>query len=204
MEELLDKVRGQLTEKEMQITFNTVMKNPVVCKCLKELHEFDEYTYEHSVRVAGAAIEIGSKYFLNKEELVIVGSAGAMHDIGKIKVGRDIICKPEKLTESEYSRVQRHVLYSCVWLEEREVSKSIIRAVSEHHERKGGTGYPFGKQGKEISLYGRILAVADIYDAMRYKRVYNDRALSEEEAVSVLRDTQGVDSHVIDILDELI
>lgn len=181
-----------------------VLDDPLVQEAVECLKRYDRYTLEHSLRVASYAVNLGNTYFMDKDELFEIGKAGLLHDIGKIYIRQDIVQKPGKLTQGEYTTVKQHVLLSCMWLSLHGVSTKIVRAVSEHHERKDGSGYPYGIKGSELTLYGRILAVADIYDAVTVKRVYQKSAMTAEEALSLLSEGESVDPNVVNVLDGLV
>jgi len=99
-----------------------------------------------------------------------------MHDIGKIGIKDDVLLKPGKLTKEEFEQIKKHVTIGQEILANthREILKIAEIIVSEHHEKYDGTGYPKGLSGKDIHIYGRITAVADVFDALSHKRVYKD------------------------------
>ncbi|MBF8983189.1 HD domain-containing protein [Lutibacter sp. B2] len=132
----------------------------------------------HSYNVAHWAKEIAEYLSLDEITIQQIYIAGILHDIGKIHIGKNILEKPEKLTEEEYDIIKKHSMYS--YHITKEFCKNIQdlhhipRIIKHHHERYDGTGYPEGLKGKEIPIESSILAVADAVDAMLSKREYSE------------------------------
>jgi PAS domain S-box-containing protein len=155
-----------------------------------ELH--DAGTGEHVNRMAAVAALLGRRRGLDPERVELLRTAAPMHDVGKIATSDAILRKPGPLTEAERREMQRH---TTVGFEILAGSKSeLLRMAAEialsHHERWDGDGYPHELRGEEIPLMGRIVAVADVFDALLSDRSYRP-ALSVEEAVSTIRDGAG-------------
>lgn len=131
----------------------------------------DEYTYQHCLSVANLSISTGISLGLKTEMLHDLGMAGFLHDIGKTVISKDIINKTGKLTENEYKIMKTHPFVAINMLKGL-VSKEILEGIVSHHEKFDGTGYPYGKKGKNISLYGRILSICDVYHALTSNRSY--------------------------------
>ncbi|MBB6218307.1 putative nucleotidyltransferase with HDIG domain [Anaerosolibacter carboniphilus] len=147
-----------------------------IIKNLNELNHFDEYTYSHSVAVAFYAMLIGKwlKYSTSKIKDLIL--AGLLHDIGKIKIPQSILNKPGKLLPDEYEEVKKHVSYGYDIMQSiGQVSSTIKDAILTHHEREDGSGYPFGLKSDLISKEAKIIAIADVYDAVTSNRVYQKK-----------------------------
>jgi len=126
---------------------------------------------------------------------------GLLHDVGKIGVPDRILTKPDRLTDEEYAVMKNHTSIGANILKEVRMLKRELPALSEHHERMDGNGYPRGLADDEISLAGRIVAVADVFDALTSDRPYR-KALEVEEALDILnsdRDTH-LDSQIVDAL----
>jgi len=151
----------------------------------------DEYTHGHSFRVAKYAMAIGGQLGIDNQELNDLEIAGYMHDLGKIGISELILGKPGKLTHEEFCLIQKHPVFTDKILQPIKLPPHILEGATQHHERMDGTGYPCGLQGAGISLFGRIIAVADVFDALTSKRPYRD-ALPVEEALKTLCD--GIDS----------
>ncbi len=140
-----------------------------------DLKMYDDYTYHHSLSVSVLSTAIGLSLGLNDATLFDLSLCGLLHDIGKTKIAREIITKPDKLTEEEFEIIKSHPLNGgkCVAKNEL-INERIYNGILSHHEKYDGTGYPFKIKGKEIPLFGRIIAVADVYDALTSKRAYRD------------------------------
>jgi putative nucleotidyltransferase with HDIG domain len=159
----------------------------------------DRYTREHSTRVAKIAYKIGVSMGCSEEELNVINFAGYLHDVGKIGIRDDILLKPGKLTDMEYEKIKEHPVIGAdivgkLGLWDRE--QLIIR---HHHERYDGMGYPDGLKNNEIPKLSRILAVADVTDAMGSDRAYRKR-MSYEKVLSIIKGNSGTqfDPEVVD------
>ncbi len=151
----------------------------------------DEYTHGHSFRVAKYALAIGGQLEIDSQQLNDLEIAGYMHDLGKIGISELILSKPGKLTSEEFRLIQKHPVFTDKILQPIKLPVRILEGAIQHHERMDGTGYPCGLAGTNISLFGRIIAVADVFDALTSKRPYRD-AMPVEEALRTLCD--GIDS----------
>ena len=139
---------------------------------LHNMHVYDDPTYAHSVNVA-LICNIFAKWLgFEKEELNVVTMAGLLHDIGKTKIPEGIITKPGKLTDEEYTLVKTHPDEGYKILKETTLNPHIINSALMHHERMDGSGYPNHLEGDQIDPCARIVAIADVYDAMTSRRVY--------------------------------
>jgi len=158
---------------------------------LVALAEKDEYTEEHTRRVALRAVQVGDELGLAPERLRDLAVGGLLHDIGKLSVADEILKKPGPLTESEFEIVKRHVDTGAALLRELGGFPGIVHClVRSHHERLDGSGYPGATPAEEIPLEVRILTVCDVYDALLSTRVYR-AAWSHERSVALLREGAG-------------
>ena len=132
------------------------------------------WTAGHSERVADIAVSIGAALGLSDQEMNSLRKAGLLHDIGKISTPHVLLDKPGRLTDEEFKIIQQHPVNGVRILEPITPYRDIIPAVLQHHERFDGHGYPGGISGREISLYARIIAVADTFDAMVSDRPYRN------------------------------
>jgi HD-GYP domain-containing protein (c-di-GMP phosphodiesterase class II) len=151
----------------------------------------DPYTHGHSFRVAKYSMSIGRQLQISREKLTDLEVAAYMHDLGKIGVPEAILVKPGRLTPQEYEEVKKHPLLTDKILEPIELPQYIIDAAVQHHERLNGQGYPLGLEGESISRFARIIAVADVFDALTSNRHYRD-AMTVEEALTILY--EGIDT----------
>ncbi len=167
----------------------------------------DPYTLGHSVRVAIYTRELASRMGLSKEEVENYYYTGLLHDCGKLAVPDTILKKPEALTKEERKVIESHTLIGGEILKNFTVIPGIRNGALQHHERYDGTGYPNQLKGNTISLVGRILCVADAYDAMNSDRCYRKK-LSMEKIKSELNENAGtqfdpeVVAHMLDIINE--
>lgn len=162
----------------------------------------DPQTAIHQQRVAQLSVRIALKMHLPAEQVAGVWLAGIIHDIGKIAVPGHILTKPGKLTATETSLMQAHALSGYKILDMMDFPQRVRQTVLQHHERMDGSGYPSCIKGKTLLLESRILAVADVFDAMRTHRPYRTALTlgqTLEEIVphsNVLYDSQVVDTIV--------
>jgi putative nucleotidyltransferase with HDIG domain len=173
---------------------------------LVALADKDDYTEEHTRRVALRAVQVGDVLGLAPERLRELAVGGLLHDIGKLNVPDAILKKPGPLTDDEFAAVKRHVESGVALLRELGgFSKTVHRLVRSHHERLDGSGYPGAARDGEIPLDVRILAVCDVYDALISRRVYRD-AWSHERALALLRDEAGsaFDARCVHALEQIL
>ena len=151
----------------------------------KALEESDKYTRGHSERVAVYARLIAEGLGLDERQVELAYQAGLLHDIGKIGIAYEKLNKPGKLTADEVAMFRRHPTIGVRILEGIPFMRDLIPGIKYHHEHYDGSGYPEGLKGKDIPLLGRIIAVADTYDAMTSDRPYR-KALPHEVAKAEL------------------
>ena len=132
----------------------------------------DPYTRGHSSRVGQIARTIAEELDWSKEELELIDWGGMLHDVGKIGIPDGVLNKPGKLTDEEYEMIKSHPLIGATIIKEITFLEPMVPYILEHHERFDGNGYPQGLAGGEISIKGRLLAVADTFDAMTSDRPY--------------------------------
>jgi HD-GYP domain-containing protein (c-di-GMP phosphodiesterase class II) len=140
----------------------------------------DPYTEGHSQRVSDFSVEIARQVGLPPETVHRVRIGSLLHDVGKIGIPDVILLKPGRLTEDEYGVMKQHPSIGANIMGQVRKLHDELPALSEHHERMDGSGYPLGLKGEHISLMGRIVAVADVFDAMTSDRPYRDGMPVEE------------------------
>ena len=146
----------------------------------------DPYTAGHSTRVGQLAIEIGRELELPKSDLQYLEIGGYLHDIGKIGIRDNILLKPDALTDEERALVQEHPAIGLGIVEHVDLAGEILQFVASHHEKLDGSGYPAGLDESRLTIFPRIGAVADIYDALTTDRPYRP-ALTVQRAVEALK-----------------
>lgn len=168
------------------------------------LNYHEPYTAAHSSRSSDFAVKIARRLFLDDEVVSRVYWACLVHDIGKIAIPREILCKNSKLSPDEFELVKIHPVIAADLLEKAGLV-DIAKVVRHHHERFDGTGYPDGLKGEQIPIESRIVAVVDAYDAMTSDRPYRS-ALSPERAIDELKVNAGTqfDPLIVQIFVELL
>jgi HD-GYP domain-containing protein (c-di-GMP phosphodiesterase class II) len=159
----------------------------------------DPYTAGHQRQVAAIAVEIGRVMQLGEDQLFGLHLGATIHDIGKISIPAEILSRPGKLSEPEYAIIRYHPVTGHEILRGIDFLWPIANMVMQHHERCDGSGYPRGIKGDDICLEARIIAVADVFDAIVSHRPYRP-ALNIEEALTELRAGRGIayDATVVD------
>ena len=158
----------------------------------------DAYTRGHSERVAALGRRIAAALGLDADQIDAVGEAGLLHDIGKIGVPEPTLQKPGPLTAEEWHAMRRHPLVGAQIVAPFEFFARSAPLIRHHHERWDGSGYPDGLAGVAIPLGARILAVADVFDALTSRRPYR-AAMPRDAGLAVLLDEAGrtLDPHVV-------
>jgi putative two-component system response regulator len=164
----------------------------------------DRYTSGHSQRVADVAVKIARKLNMSPRDIERLSFASMVHDIGKIGINETIMNKKEELTDEEYAYISTHSVIGENILTPVIEDREILKMVRHHHERHDGYGYPDGLSGEQIPLGARILAVADVYDAMTSDRPYR-KSVSDEIAINELRRNTATqfDPRVVDAFVEI-
>lgn len=187
----------EVTNKSIDAIFNS----PESLACMLNIREKDEYLLEHSVAVS-VYIILFSRYLNLEKDVIEQLSIGAfLHDIGKIKIPGKILNKPSKLTDDEFIIMKTHANHSIDIIKETPgISALCLEVAALHHEKLNGCGYPFQVEGEDISLYGRMIAICDIFDALTATRVYKE-GFTHGKAFAILRELakQGqLDNELVD------
>lgn len=154
---------------------NSIARNPEAFLNLARLKNIDDYTYLHSVAVSGLMIALGKVLGLNEKDLKDAGVAGLMHDVGKALIPNEVLNKPGKLTDEEFAIIKDHPRKGWEVLNVAEGANDIALDVClHHHERVDGTGYPERISGEKLTLFARMGAVCDVYDALTSNRCYKN------------------------------
>lgn len=160
---------------------DTLINDSRVSLNVTDLKLYDDYTYNHSLGVTILSIAIGLSLAFSRKELYDLALCGLLHDIGKMAVPIEIISKPARLTTEEYEIMKRHAARGAQFLLNHDLAnKKVCGGVLTHHERFDGTGYPNGLSGENIPLFGRIISVADVYDALTSARPYREPSTAPE------------------------
>lgn len=161
----------------------------------------DPSTGTHSYNVQNISVAIGKNMGLNDKELKELSIAAILHDIGKIGTPESILNKPGRLTDCEFAIIQRHPQIGYDAIKHIKQLERVSEAILDHHEHYNGAGYPNGKKREEISMIARILAVADVFEALTSDRVYR-KAMSTNQAIDIILEgkAQQFDPNVVDAL----
>ena len=175
MNDVVEKGTPLDVDKLMNHTLNILdltATHPNVFDMLHCMKEYDDATYVHSMNVALICNVFARWMRMNEREICMATVSGLLHDIGKTKIPDNIIKKPGKLTDSEYTLVQTHPQEGYRILQSSQLDPEVLNAVLMHHERCDGTGYPSHLTGQEIGKYAKMVSIADVYDAMTSARIY--------------------------------
>ena len=148
----------------------------------------DAYTHQHNNAVAEKSIELAK--LINYKDLKSVELAGKFHDIGKIATPTQILNKPGRLTDEEFTTIKEHPSNGYELIKNTDFNQSVKDGILYHHEKYDGSGYPKGLKGDEIPLIAQIIAIADVYDALTSDRPYR-KSLTKEKAIEILIQGKG-------------
>jgi putative nucleotidyltransferase with HDIG domain len=164
----------------------------------------DQYTFNHSSRVANYAVKIASKMKLRKKQMEDLFLASILHDIGKINIPEEVLKKPAKLTNEEFALVKKHPEDGAEMIRKTAYA-DLAGIVEQHHERINGSGYPFGLKDEEILIEAKIIGVADTFDAMTEDRAYR-KAFTPEFAMQELKSLSGIqyDPEVVEAFEQVL
>lgn len=141
---------------------------------LHNMRDYDDSTFSHCLNVSLICYLFAGWLKLSPQEIELATACGLLHDVGKLLVSKEIIQKPGKLTEPEFTEMKKHPAAGYKLLVSQHVDENIYTSALMHHERCDGSGYPFGISEGQINKYAKIVAIADVYDAMTSSRVYRD------------------------------
>ncbi|WP_102273970.1 HD-GYP domain-containing protein [Cytobacillus massiliigabonensis] len=160
--------------------------NKDLLNLLSDAYSYDNYIFTHSLNVTLYSLALGLELKLTPKELETLGLGAIFHDIGKLKVPLDVLLKPGKLTEEEYIAIKEHAETGFQILRKvQTIPLLVAHCAYQHHERINGSGYPRGLTGKDIHFFGKIIAVADVFDAVTSNRVYR-KAMLPHEGLEIL------------------
>ncbi len=165
---------------------DSVLRNPDALTSLSRVKRFDEYTFYHSVNTSLLALALGRNLGFDRGGLHQLGVGTLLHDIGKTKIPLEILNKPGRFEAKEFEIMQQHVMHGVEILSTTTgLDEPFFKPTLEHHERVDGTGYPHRRKKSDLSEYGLIAAVVDIYDAVTSDRCYH-KAKPPHEALQFL------------------
>lgn len=152
---------------------DSIFRNRDALTSITRIKGYDEYTFVHSINVCILCLTLGRHLNFSREELQQMGIGALLHDVGKMKVPAHILNKPGKVTEEEFAEIKKHTLNTLEVLGKAgEIPDASKQIALQHHERYNGKGYPYGLVGDQISQFGQIAAIVDVYDAITSDRCY--------------------------------
>ncbi|MBE7415201.1 MAG: HD-GYP domain-containing protein [Deltaproteobacteria bacterium] len=165
---------------------DSIFRNPEALTCLAWLRDNDDCTFQHSLNTCILSIAVGRGLGFSREKLLDLGMAAVLHDVGKLLLPEGLLKKPGRFTEAEFAEMQRHSRLGADLLTRTEgIKQSAVVAALQHHERVDGKGYPEGLSGTRIHEFGRIVCIADSYNAMTSGRPYR-KSFGPHEALQLM------------------
>ncbi|AGC68449.1 metal dependent phosphohydrolase [Thermoclostridium stercorarium subsp. stercorarium DSM 8532] len=178
-----------------------ILSNRDIVATLSDIRSVDDYTFSHSVNVCILSLIIGIGFGYGSDKLRELGVGSILHDIGKMMIPQEILKKPVQLTNDEFEEIKKHTIYGHELLKKiRGISMMASYIILGHHERMDGSGYPYHLKGENIHKAARIVAVADVYDALTTDRVYRKKLMPHEviDYITSLG-SQHFDQDVVDV-----
>lgn len=181
--ELFRENMNMVVQKNTTLDVTTLLKNTLsivanhsgsisILDMLQNMREYDDSTYTHSLNVALICNILAGWLKLSEKDIELATACGLFHDIGKMLIPYSIIAKPGKLSDEEFATIKKHPSLGYQLLVSQDVDDHVKNAALMHHERSDGSGYPLKLKGNQIDPYARIVAIADVYDAMTAARCY--------------------------------
>ena len=207
----LDKNLIEIFSSNVAVAFDNIYLNKEIIDTQLELVETlgeivekrSEVLSEHVKRVSYLSYFLAKEYGMNEKEATMLKVASPMHDIGKIGISDSILLKPDTLSSTEFEEMKKHtkIGYDILKNSKREILKTASIIAFQHHERYDGKGYPNELKADEIHIYGRISAIADVFDALTHERCYKE-AWPIEKVLELLKEEKGkhFDPKLVDII----
>ena len=180
----------------IQNMVDLVMEDEPILLGLSTIRDYDDYTFTHSVNVAILSMCLGQRIGLPRTSLNLLGVCGLFHDLGKLDIPIEIIHQPGKLNQSEFEEIKKHTIHSVTQIIKLEaphdLKAKILLPPFEHHLKYDLSGYPKTNRKKPVSLFGRIITIADVFDAITSPRVYRRHMVfSPDQALNAMLDGAG-------------
>jgi len=203
VKEVMENVKNQKVlnvrkaKRLMQNAVNALMEDESTLLGLANIKNYDDYTFNHSVNVAIYSIALGQRVGISKKHLSHLGMAGLFHDIGKTRIPKEILNKTGKLSVEEWAVIRAHPLIGAETLmrmkEWGELSTRMITGAFEHHLKYDLSGYPKLARKRKVTLFSRIITLADFFDALVRPRVYNRYPFVSEKILGFMLERSGKD-----------
>lgn len=180
-------IDASLLLEQMGSILSTTRNSLHILELLHHVRQYDDMTYIHSINVALISYILGKWLSFPEEDLAILLLSGLLHDIGKLKTPLKILTKPSALTPNEYDQMKEHPANGYHILQKKDIDHRIKMTAFMHHERCDGSGYPNHLKSHQISDFAKIIAIADVYDAMTSNRIYR-KAVCPFQAIKEYED----------------
>ena len=180
-------------------------KNQTLSELLVQIVEYDLELFIHSLNVTVYSLGIAHKIQLNNNAMFAIALSGLIHDIGKLSVPTEVLYKPGKLTAEEFEVMKKHSEIGFRTLAKTPLPSYMTVATLQHHERLDGTGYPNRLTSEQIHPFAKLIAVADVFDALTQERCYK-KAMTPEKALNIILEDSGTkfDSDMVQAMTELV
>lgn len=196
---VLDKNSKEIS-KLVDDLLNSILNSADILTILTDTLLYDEYIYQHSFQVTLYSLAIAKELGYSQNDLKVIGMGALLHDVGKIMVPSEVILKPGRLTDEEFETMKQHARFGFDILRNlHTVTLLVAHCAFQHHERLDGSGYPRGLVDYEIHPYAKIIAVADVFDAVTSNRVYREKMLPSK-GIEIIEAGRGTmfDAQVVD------
>jgi HD-GYP domain-containing protein (c-di-GMP phosphodiesterase class II) len=181
----------------MQNMVDLVMEDESIILGISTIRDYDDYTFTHSINVAILSMCLGRRIGISRTSIHRLGICGLFHDLGKFDIPVEIIRMPRKLSKNEFDVVKKHTIYSVAQIIKlqaaRGLKSKILLPPFEHHMKYDLSGYPQTPNRKPVSLFGRILTITDVFDAITSPRNYRSMALTQDQALGYMLEHSGTD-----------
>lgn len=203
-----DKLKTAIVVEKAAATFTYLIRNIMeelrsdaeVLSLLADVFVYDNYIFSHSLNVTLYSLALGVELKLTEKQLEVLGMGAILHDVGKMNIPFEILGKTGRLTDEEFTEVKKHPDFGFQLLKNiHTVSLHVAHCAYQHHERLDGSGYPRGLKGNEIHDFAKIIAVADVFDAVTSNRVYR-QAMLPHEGLEILYAGAGIqfEPHIVE------
>ncbi|MBD3667803.1 MAG: HD-GYP domain-containing protein [Kangiella sp.] len=185
---------------------DSILRNDTAMFWLTKIKNQDDYTAEHCLRVGILAITFGKYLQLDREQLELLGLCGMLHDVGKMQIPSEVLNKTTPLTQDEFETIKQHTSLGYKYLSSHgDIAPEVQQVAHNHHEHINGKGYPRQISDQELSLYDRIIAIVDSYDAMTSDRCFR-LGMPASQAVSILYNEQHqhYDSQLVQLFIQMV
>lgn len=177
---LLENTSGKI-DNLVNSMVNQIQKNDEVLSIMSDIFISDDYVFSHSVNVTIYSLALANELKMNNKKIKSLGLGAMLHDVGKVFIPEEVLNKTGRLTEEEFAIIQEHPEMGFEFLRQSSsVPLLVAHCAFQHHERLDGSGYPRGLKGNQIHQFGKILGVADVFDAVTSNRIYRDAMLPQE------------------------